>query len=105
MSILCVDYFSLSVLHLLYFSGGSYRNWNRRYFILRPSTLSYFSSEGDKNPKGVIDLTKGRGVRTKDQCKLRSEEWPRAATQNVSFGLAIEDRTFYLYGCDKAAVE
>lgn len=76
-----------------------------RYFILRRTTLSYYAAEGDKKAKGVIDLTQGRGIRTKEQCQLEEEEWPNAATEELAFGLAVKDRTFYIYGCDQAAVE
>lgn len=86
-------------------AGGSYRSWKRRYFILRKSTLSYFAAEGDKKPKGVIDLTHGRGVRSKEQCQLEEEEWPVVAVGNLAFGVAVEERTFHVYGCDQAAVE
>lgn len=86
-------------------SGGSYRNWNRRYFVLRRSTLSYYVSEGDKSPKGVIDLTKGRGVRPRDHCQLDEGDWPRAARRQLAFGLAVDNRTFHMYGYDQAAVE
>jgi hypothetical protein len=88
-----------------YNPGGSYRNWKKRYFILRKSTLSYYAVEGDKNPKGVIDLTNGRGVRSKDQCHLDVKAWPSAASEELAFGLAVKDRTYYIYGCDHAAVE
>lgn len=73
--------------------------------MLRNSTLTYFAAEGDKTPKGVIDLTKGQGVRSKEHCQLKSQEWPKAAENNVSFGLAVENRTFLMYGYDQAAVE
>lgn len=85
--------------------GGSYRSWKRRYFVLRKSTLTYYAAEGDKKPKGVIDLTHGRGVRSKEQCRLDEEEWPVAATSNLAFGVAVEYRTLFVYGCVEAAVE
>lgn len=56
-------------------------------------------------PKGMIDLTHGRGIRSKEQCHLEEEEWPSAADGDLAFGLAVKDRTFYIYGCDQAAVE
>lgn len=86
-------------------SGGSYRSWKRRYFVLHKSTLSYYAAEGDKKPKGVIDLTLGRGVRSREQCLLGQEEWPAVATSSLAFGVAVENRTLYIYGCDEAAVE
>lgn len=55
-------------------------------------------------PKGSIDLTTGRGVRTKKQC-TSVEVWPKDAKDNLTFGLAVENRTYYLYGKDVAAVE
>lgn len=50
-------------------------------------------------------MTKGRGVRTKEHCHLNAEEWPKSAHENLSFGLAVENRTYYMYGYDQAAVE
>ncbi len=88
-----------------YVVGGSYRNWKKRYFILRKSTLTYYGTEGDKKPKGVIDLASGRGVRKKVHCLLLEEDWPNEATEDLAFGLAVTGRTYYMYGCDGAAVE
>lgn len=61
----------------------------------------YYIHEGDVVPKGTIDLTTARGVRTRSHCKL---EWPSEAKPGLAFGLATETRTFYLYGNDKATV-
>ena len=83
-------------------TGGSYKSWKARYFVLRGNSLEYYKSEGDGSPKGTIDLTKGRGVRTRDQCSLI---WPDKAKPGRSFGVAVENRTFYLYGEDSTAVE
>ena len=82
-------------------SGGSYRNWKKRYFVLKGNSLEYYKSEGDGSPKGTIDLTKARGVRTREQCDL---EWPDKARPGRSFGVAVENRTFYMYGEDSAVV-
>lgn len=82
--------------------GGSYRNWKKRYFVLYETFLSYYARKGDSAPKGNIDLTLGRGVRTRDQCDT---EWPKAAKPGLAFGLAIEDRTFYLHGDKEATVK
>lgn len=73
--------------------------------MLRRSTLSYYATEGNKSTKGVIDLKLGRGIRSKEQCELEEQEWPAIATGNLAFGLAVEDRTFYIFGCDRAAVK
>lgn len=83
-------------------AGGSYRNWKKRYFILSDASLKYYTKEGDNTPKKVIDLKQGRGVRNRKQCEL---EWPKDAKPGLSFGLATESRTYYLYGDDKAAVK
>ncbi len=82
-------------------AGGSYRSWKKRYFTLRGVSLEYYSKETDKTPKKTIDLKTGRGVRTRDQCDL---EWPDKAKPGRSFGLAVENRTFYLYGDDPAVI-
>ena len=88
-------------VHSMYVAGGSYRNWKRRHFVLKENTLSYYVNEGDVIPKGKIDLSTGRGVRIRQHCQL---EWPSEAKPGLSFGLATESRTFYLYGNDKAAI-
>ena len=93
------------VEYVTFATGGSYRNWKMRYFVLRKSTLTYYAVEGDKKPKAVIDLTKGRGVRSKCHCFLLDEDWPTEATEDMAFGLAVTDRTYHMYGCDIAAVE
>lgn len=90
------------VLHHGPTSGGSYRSWKKRYFILSDASLKYYTKEGDNTPKKVIDLKQGRGIRNRKQCEL---EWPKDAKPGLSFGLATENRTFYLYGEDKDAVK
>ena len=50
-------------------------------------------------PRGTIDLTTGRGVRSKIQCKS-VEQWPKDAKDSVTFGLSVESRTYFLYGFD-----
>ena len=85
----------------LFSVGKHYKTWNRRYFVLQGTTLSYYKKEADKTPQGVIDLAKGRGVRPKMLVKgLTNEEWPAKATEDLAFGLAVEGRTYYIYGSD-----
>lgn len=86
------------------FAGGGYRSWKKRYFVLQDSNLSYYTKEGDKSPRGTIDLTSGRGVRSKEHCKA-VEQWPKDATDDVTFGLAVAKRTYFFYGKDKAVVQ
>lgn len=74
-----------------------------RHFVLQGSLLSYYNRDGDETPRNSIDLTTGRGVRTKDQC--RSVAWPIDASDNVTFGLAIESRMYYFYGRDQEDVK
>ncbi len=69
--------------------------------MLKETTLVYYKKESDKAPKKSIDLTTGRGIRVRDQCNL---EWPDKAKPGRCFGLAVENRTFYLYGDDAAAI-
>lgn len=83
-------------------AGGSYRSWKKRYFVLYETFLSYYTKQGDPTPKGNIDLTMGRGTRLRDQCDL---EWPTSAKPGLAFGLATEERTFYLYGDNQAAIK
>lgn len=89
---------------MLTYLGGGYRSWKKRYFVLHDSTLKYYSKEGEGAPKGTIDLTTGRGVRSKKQCKS-VEQWPSDATGNTTFGLAVGKRTYFLYGKDKSTVK
>ena len=88
--------------YISFTSGGSYRSWKKRYFVLSDVELKYFTKEGENTPKKVIDLKRGRGIRDRDQCDL---EWPKEAKPGLSFGLATETRTYYLYGNDKAIVK
>ena len=80
-----------------------YRNWKKRYFVLSGTTLTYYAQEGDTENKGVVDLTTGRGLRTKDNCAL--EDWPKEAKPSLTFGVATESRTYYFYGSDKTEVK
>lgn len=96
------QYLSYTCIHCLSYAGGSYKNWKKRYFILRESTLQYYKKEGEPAPKGVVDLSTGRGVRSMKQCDL---DWPDCARPGQSFGLAVEHRTYYLYGNDQAAIK
>ena len=84
--------------------GGAYRSWKKRYFVLCDSSLCYYKKESDTNPKGTIDLATGRGVRTKKQC-VAVEDWPKDAKKEVTFGLSVESRTYYLYGSEKENIE
>ncbi|KAL5481861.1 hypothetical protein EMCRGX_G022121 [Ephydatia muelleri] len=86
---------------LLFKQGGAYRNWKKRYFVLKGSTLSYYNAPNEQQAKGEIDLKTGRGVRPKSKCTL---EWPSAAKANLCFGVATDSRTYYIYGTDKADV-
>lgn len=76
--------------------GGSHRNGKLRFFILCEDTLSYYSKHDDDVPKNSIDLSTGWGVREPQDCKLSN--WPKEAAAGCAFGIATEERTFYLYG-------
>ena len=69
---------------------------------MKGNLLNYYKSEGVATVKGVIDLKSGFGIRRHTQCA--EVQWPKEARPDVSFGIATESRTFYLYGLDKAAV-
>ena len=70
--------------------------------MLSENTLNYYKKEGDPAPKRSIDLSTGRGVRMSEQCDL---EWPKSAKPSLSFGVATDTRTFYIYGDDEATVK
>ena len=70
--------------------------------MFKGDTVEYYVNEGDVVSKGNIDLSMGRGVRKRHQCAL---EWPKDAKNGLCFGLATEQRTYYLYGKDKAEIE
>lgn len=40
----------------LKFSGGRYKSWKRRWFILNDNCLYYFEYTTDKEPRGIIPL-------------------------------------------------
>lgn len=88
----------------LFKQGGGYRNWKKRYFVLEDSTLCYYTKEGEAAAKGTIDLATGRGVRSKEQCRS-VEKWPNDANDDTTFGLAVEKRTYFIYGSDKDVVK
>ncbi|XP_019858958.1 PREDICTED: uncharacterized protein LOC109587164 [Amphimedon queenslandica] len=83
--------------------GGVYRTWKKRHFVLEGTSLRYYKKEGDTDPKGTVDLTEGRGVRTKDETS--GVEWPDAAKKGLAFGLAVTGRTYYFYGSDPKEVK
>ena len=96
-------YNSLTTSELHPTVGGIYRNWNKRYFVLQGTTLKYYKKEGDPEPKGVIDLTKGRGVRPKAHTK--EVKWPEQATKQLTFAVAVEGRTYYIHGTKRDDVQ
>ena len=69
--------------------------------MLYETFLSYYSKRGDAAPKGNIDLTIGLGIRSREQCDL---QWPKQARTSLAFGIATEERTFFLYGENHVAV-
>ena len=89
------EYCSLSALACFH-TGGGYRNWKKRYFVLNENALDYYAKHGDPMPKNSIDLSSGRGVRDACDCKLTS--WPKEVADGCAFGIATEERTYYLYG-------
>jgi len=42
--------------------GVKRRNWNKRWFVLRSTTMAYYKNSNDKTPKGVINLRDIRSV-------------------------------------------
>jgi len=77
-------------------TGGGHTNWKKKYCVLQETSFSYFVNKDDSKPRKIIDLTKGRGVRKKDDCKI--EDWPDDA--KFCFGVALPKRTWYFYGFD-----
>lgn len=90
-------------IYLTWSAGGVYRTWKKRHFVLEGTSLRYYKKEGDSDPKGTVDLTQGRGVRTKDE--TNGVEWPDAAKNKLAFGLAVTGRTYYFYGSDPKEVK
>ena len=81
--------------------GAEYRTWKKRYFVLKDTTIIYYANKGDTLEKGRIDLTKGYGIRDKIQTMgMGGVNWPPNVDRCVSFGIAVEGRTYYLYGED-----
>jgi len=98
--LLCLT-INLTCFKIISFVGGGFRNWKKRWCVLKEESLSYYVKQGDTKPKKTIDLKEARGVRTKDQCSL--ENWPGDAT--FCFGLATSKRTWFFYGSDGKAVK
>ena len=87
----------------LYLTGGSYRNWKIRHFVLTETTLHYYKTPDDPKEKGSIDLTTGRGVRTMKH--TQGIEWPDDVKANYAFAIATEKRTYYMYGTSSKEVQ
>ena len=87
----------------LYLTGGSYRNWKTRHFVLTETTLRYYKTQDDPKDKGSIDLTTGRGVRTMKH--TQGIEWPDDVKANYAFAIATEKRTYYMYGTSSKEVQ
>ena len=71
--------------------------------MLEGTSLRYYKNEGDSEPKGTVDLTEARGVRSKDETS--GVEWPDAAKTQLAFGLAVAGRTYYFYGTDPKEIK
>ena len=88
----------LLCIHCMYYIGGIGGGWKKRYFVLEDSTLHYYKNEEAKKARGCIELTEGRGVRQREQCKV---EWPSEAKKDLCFGIATDYRTYYFYATDE----
>lgn len=53
---LIIFLFLLAIILLLFISGGRYKSWKRRWFILNDNCLYYFEYTTDKEPRGIIPL-------------------------------------------------
>lgn len=84
------------------FKGVKNASFKKRYFILSGTTLTYYENDKTKKPSGEIDLTKGIGVREKEDCSS-TVTWPKRI-DILCFGVATTVRTFYLAGEDMAEV-
>ena len=85
-------------------AGGDNQRWQKRYFVLKGSSVQYYKLETDadqKKPRGSIDLTKACGVRKRSQCH-EDVEWPKSAAEEASFGVATETRTWYIFADSKS---
>lgn len=85
-----------------YYAGGNRHSWKKRHFILTEDKIEYFKTKGAQKKRGTINLTEGKGVRDKDQCKCK---WPSGVDAEFCFGLAIESRTYYFYTTSERDVE
>lgn len=91
----------ISILRL--HTGGSYRNWKTRHFVLTETTLHYYKTPDDPKEKGSIDLTTGRGIRTMKY--TQGIEWPDDVKANYAFAIATENRTYYMYGTSSKEIQ
>lgn len=71
--------------------GGSYKNWNKRYFVLKDRALFYYKTQKDSVFTGRIDLESNSTVK----------EEPGIKKSPFIFSISTSRRTFYMYP-DKA---
>lgn len=68
--------------------GGSWKTWKRRFFVLRGNFITYYESEGEASPKGVINL---------DGCEIeicKSSKWGKEFCFEIHHS---ERRSFVLH--------
>lgn len=66
--------------------GGSIKTWKKRWLVLKGTTLFYFARQGDKKPKGTIELNSS--MKVKDATCKRSP---------VAFSIETEGRSYIMY--------
>lgn len=67
--------------------GGSYKNWNKRYFILKDRALYYYKTPKDTVFTGRIDL----------EARSAVKEEPGIKKSPHTFSISTSRRTFYMY--------
>ena len=68
---------------------------------MKDKKLLFVKTQDDDlaKPDGEADLTTGRGVRSKKEC-AKTVEWPNDVKEELCFGIAVENGTYYLIGGD-----
>jgi len=69
--------------------GVKRRNWNKRWFVLRNATLSYYKNINDKTPKGVINIREIRSVES-------------SFRKPFCFAINTRDREYFINANDSA---
>ncbi len=78
---------SASKAGFLFKRGQNHQSWKRRWCVLTPRLLGYFSDEFQNVPKGILDLREAKRLVPSAEAELGG--------LRLSFGIETEYRVFY----------